>query len=162
LKDVMGKLSGLGLFREEIKLFPKEFVSPEIGFGFGEKDPSKPKYIVGYQLNVQVCPYISEDHLCKIYEKRPLTCQAFPLRPLGPIGTTIASPKSCLFVEKTESKIGSLESMLPLSPKKFRAPLEWMALSFLNLEVETSFKQYPDDAQILWKFDLKTKEWQIM
>lgn len=152
-----GLLYGLALSLEETKLFPKEAASSQIGIGLGY---SGPKFVIQYQLNLNVCPHISKNNLCKTHDSRPLACQAFPLISLGPIGTTIAAPEDCTFVAQIERKIGSLNGV-PMTPKKFRAPKEWQAISKINKRLMKSFSDHIADARFLWGFDLKSREWQI-
>lgn len=158
-KELEGALSGLSLSHDEKNLFPNNLVSQQTGIGWGL---SGPKHIVNYQLNVNVCPQLSQNNLCKVYYKRPLTCQAFPLTAMGlGISATIASPKDCSFVEETERKKGSLDNLLPMTPKKFRAPKEWQAIAKINRQLRKSFEDNPMDARVLWIFNLKNKEWGI-
>ena len=67
-------LRGLPLTEKEAQLFPKEIVSPKLGIGLNEATE-----IVLYQLNINCCPHINENNECKIYDKRPLMCQSFPI-----------------------------------------------------------------------------------
>jgi Fe-S-cluster containining protein len=157
-KDNEGITAGLALSPEETKLFPDNLVSPHTGIGWGN---SGPKYIISYQLNVNVCPHLSEDNSCKIHDERPAVCRAFPLISIGWIGTSIADPADCTFVRETEKKIGSLDSILPMTPKKFKAPVEWQAISVLKPRLYRAFSEHATDAQVLWLFDLKSNEWQI-
>jgi len=155
-----GVTSGLALLSEREKdQFPQKLVSPNIGFGWGHTGP---KIVVSYQLNTKTCPYLTEDNLCEIYNERPLSCQAFPLISVGHFGTAIAEAKDCLFVEKIESKIGSMNKILPMTPKKFRAPLAWQAIEKINAAISKSMMDNLLDARVMWSFDLKNKEWQIV
>ena len=154
---IEGGLSGLSLSITESKLFPKKFISPQTGIGL---ERSGPKHVLSYQLNVNVCPYISEDNLCKIYSSRPLACQAFSLRSLGLFGTTLADPADCSFVEQAEKKFGSLTG-IRMTPENFKAPEEWKAVAEMNKRIMKSYLDHFEDARILWFFDLKSKEWQI-
>jgi len=159
-REELGVTSGLTFFYEkEKKLFSKGFVSPATGFGWGM---SGPKHIVRYQLNTNTCPHFAKDNLCSIYDKRPLICQAFPLSSLGSLATTIVDPSDCTFVEKVERQIGSLDKMLPMTPEKFKAPKEWQAIAKINAAHERSLADHTIDARVVWKFDLKSKEWQII
>lgn len=157
-KEEFGILSGLTFFFDERKMFPKRLVSPATGFGWGV---SGPKHIIRYQLNTNRCPYLSQDNVCNIYDRRPLICQAFPLSSMSTLGTTVVDPKDCSFLEKIEKKVGSLAKMLPMTPKKFRGPKEWQAIAKINAAHEKSITDHLIDAEVVWKFDLKNKEWQI-
>jgi len=66
----LGCSMGLFLMPHETSLFPSEIVSPMWRLG---------SEIKNYQLNVNVCPHLTEDNQCKIYSKRPVICRAFPL-----------------------------------------------------------------------------------
>jgi len=135
-----------------------ELVSPQTGIGWGLTGP---KHILDYQLTVSACPHLSKDNLCKIYNKRPLACQAFPLIWTGPSGTTIADPSDCTFVKEIEKRTGSVINMLPITPKKFRGPKEWHAIGEKSRLMRKSFADHLNDIQVLWGFDLGHKEWQI-
>lgn len=157
LKDVNGILRGLGLTIEETRLFPTELISPGMGIGYGEID--KPKFVLQYQLNVNECPHLSENNLCKIYQERPLACSAFPLISMGPHGTVIAKPTDCRFVEEYELKYSPLNTFL--SPQEFIAPVEWSARFETDEQLKKMFQQHIKDVTPLWDFDLGTKEWII-
>ena len=159
IKELEGGLSGFSFSPDEKNLFPNELISPNVGIGWGM--PGGPKYVTAYQLNVGTCPNLSKGNLCSIHDKRPLTCQAFPLIPTGSGGTAIAEPDHCAFVEEVERKLGSLNSILPVTPKKFIAPKEWQAIAKINSWATKSVAAHPMDTQVLWVFDLKDKEWQI-
>ena len=75
LREFDGDLKGLVISPNERKLFPKKLISPRVGIGWGLMGP---KHVVSYQLDANACPRLSKDNLCKIYNKRPLVCQAFP------------------------------------------------------------------------------------
>ncbi len=156
-KDYNGITQGLGLSLEEINLFSDNLILPQAGIGWGI---SGPKHITGYQLNVNTCPHLSENKSCRIHEKRPAVCRAFPLISAG-IDTLVADSDDCTFVREIEKKIGLLDNIFPLTQKKFEAPNEWQAISTINTQLMNPIINHPNDAQVLWLFDLKTKEWQI-
>lgn len=71
----------------------------------------KPKHIISYQLNSKDCPFISDENKCEIYEKRPLSCRAYPLfskmyRIIKDIGIdchfTILTDERCHFIVDVE------------------------------------------------------------
>ena len=74
LENRNGFLRGLPLTEKEVQLFAKEIVSPKLGIGLNEVTE-----IVLYQLNINCCPNIDDQNECKIYPKRPLMCQSFPI-----------------------------------------------------------------------------------
>ncbi len=129
-----------------------------MGVGISNKNPSMPERIMSYQLGVNICPHITEKNSCKIYEKRPLICRAFPLISLGQIGVTIATPQQCLFVEKTEREHGSFDSILPMTPKKFKAH-GWEVVGAIGKKIDESLIQSRLSGEIVWKFDLKSNKW---
>ena len=156
--DVKGELKGLGLSLEETKLFPEKFVSPSYGIGYGGKD--RPKHIIIYQLNVSECPHLSEGNLCKIHEKRPLSCRAFPLESVGPLGT-IVEPTYCHFMEDYIRKHGSLNTQF-MTPEEFIAPEEWDTIPKIVEQVQEKLREHNRrDADLFWSFSLKTKKWEI-
>jgi hypothetical protein len=56
-------------------------------WAFGMKGRSRPRpNPVIYQLNLNVCPYITRNNRCTIYTRRPLVCRAHPLS-IHPDGT---------------------------------------------------------------------------
>lgn len=156
LKKVEGKIVGLSLSPSEAKLFPRELLIPEMGAG--RKSSRKPKTILSYRLNSEVCPHLSDNNRCKIYERRPLTCQAFPLITMGPIGTTVADADGCKFVEKFEKKYGTMEQYFPLIPENFKAKQEWDAVQRINRRIMSGFKKLRK-RDVLFRYDMKNKKW---
>jgi Fe-S-cluster containining protein len=148
----------LALALDETKLFPEEYVSPSYGMGYGGKD--RPKHVILYQLNVSECPYLFEGNLCKIHDKRPLSCRAFPLESAGPFGTIVTKPAYCRFVEDYIRKQGPLNTQFK-TPEEFIAPEEWAAISKINEQVREKFIEHRRDAELFWSFNLKTKKWEI-
>jgi Fe-S-cluster containining protein len=61
---------GITLFPEEVAQFPAEFVLPL--YRSGEE-------VFAYQLGSHICPMLTEDGRCGIYDNRPLICKAFPV-----------------------------------------------------------------------------------
>src|SRR4030042_6764260 len=71
-----GNIVGLCLTKKETRMFDPKYISPQVGIG-----KEKVEKIIGYQLNVAVCPHLGEKNNCEIYDKRPLVCQTFPFEP---------------------------------------------------------------------------------
>jgi Fe-S-cluster containining protein len=71
--DSDGYTLGLALIGDETALFSQDVVSPHFAVGLAE-----PSTIVSRQLNVSVCPHISGQNHCEVYERRPLACRVFP------------------------------------------------------------------------------------
>jgi Fe-S-cluster containining protein len=138
LTDEFGVLSGLSLTEEEICFFDSELIKPNMGLGNG-----KSINIITYQLNQSVCPHIDEKNKCKIYEKRPLVCQSYP-------------------VEVSVS--GGI--VRPECPQSFNIPKDGSALTdaglIFNQILLKKFKQKGDKESILWFFDLSTNRWTII
>jgi len=158
LRETASVLQGLSLSLDEKKLFPKELVLPQMGIGYGVKDWSEPKYTILYQLEVGICPFISDKNKCQIYKTRPLSCRAFPLVSLGPYGTVTA--ENCRFIKNIEQKLG-IKLCETVTPKDFCAPDEWQARTKIDERIKQSFIDHLPDAKVLWMFNLKTKEWEI-
>ena len=79
------------------------------------------------------------------------------------MGTSIADPNDCTFIEETEKEKGSLNNILPMTPKKFKGPEEWQAIGKINEQARKSITTYPSiDRRVVWAFNLKNKEWQIL
>lgn len=153
---------GLSLKLEEFKLFPPEIVSPQ--FGVGTRTSLKPRHILSYQLNVNVCPHLTEDNNCRIYNNRPLSCRAFPLISLGPIGTTIADAKDCKFVEQHEKKHGSfLTHLYPLNENNFKMDIGWSAIYQIVDNIKRKlFKALRRKRDRLMKYNLRNNKWEIV
>lgn len=143
VEDSNGITNGLFLTSKEIRLFPSKLISPQTAIGV-----NKPKRIVSYQLNVNVCPYINERNECKIYNKRPLSCRAFPFEIVGFAPT--ASVKC--------SVIGSQMREGELRPVEF-SPVELEAGQKINRYIMNRYRKYAKKKTNLWKFDLKTGKW---
>ena len=84
-------------FKEDINLFPKEYIKPSYGYG---KRIRQLKKIQAYQLDKNVCPHLDRRNFCNIYSTRPRACKAFPLISGGPLGTFVAPPNECKYFEK--------------------------------------------------------------
>jgi len=74
-----GKLkmvTGILLFPGEVSLFPAgaDYIKPY--WGRGKAPKIRP---VSYQVDTERCPLLSPDNLCTVYERRPLTCRAYPI-----------------------------------------------------------------------------------
>lgn len=70
---------GLFLLPNELGLFPAETVVPLYGAGLKGKSRPRPEVIYAYQILQNVCPHLTEENLCDVYDRRPLACRAFPL-----------------------------------------------------------------------------------
>jgi Fe-S-cluster containining protein len=146
----------LGLFGEEKDLFPSELVSPHVGIGWGNS--SGPKYVVSYQLNVNDCPHLSAGNVCKIYDRRPLVCRAFPLRLGQERDTQIAS--ACAFVEEVGKRVDSLSGS-QLAKLRVMSGKELRAIDAMNRLIDKPLVEHPVDARVIWVFDLRSKAWHV-
>ena len=150
-------LAGLGIFSDERTLFPDELVSPHVGLGWGS--PSGPKHVVSYQLNVNDCPNLSEDNRCKVYDKRPLVCQAFPLRLSE--GREPHNASGCSFMKEVGKDVDSLKRLRLTKLEEFMGRKELQAINEMNKLIDKSIIDHPMDARVIWVFDLKNKEWHV-
>lgn len=134
-----GVKRGLPLTEKETELFKSNFISPKLGFGLNE-----PSIVVLYQLNVNVCPYVTNKNECEIYDKRPLICRSFPI-----VGGSISN-KCRLFSYR---KVGvsytepfSMERQLQASKK-------------LDSYTINRLKKYFEKGIKLWEYNLLTNLW---
>jgi Fe-S-cluster containining protein len=95
-------LMGMVLFEEERKLFNEKDVIPQRSIG-----NDQPSEILSYQLRLAVCPHISKENKCLIYDKRPLACKAFPIT--STIGKNIADLKCPQISKWTKEQLYNLE-----------------------------------------------------
>jgi Fe-S-cluster containining protein len=141
LENIDGIVNGLHLTEKETRLFQPELVSPQTAIGFG-----KPEKIISYQLNVAVCPHLGQKNECRIYEKRPLACQSYPIHVNGldvkcpQIGSVIKEGEFC------ECEFSEIE-------KK--------AVEKINRYYLNRTKEYFEKGAKLWRFDLSTRKWVI-
>lgn len=76
-----------------------------------------------------------------------------------PTGTIIADPNDCAFVEKVEGQMGSLKRLRLTKPKEFIAQKEWRTINEMNNRIDNFITDHIMDLRVLWRFDLKNKEW---
>ena len=112
----------------------------------------KPTNIILYQLNLSECPQINEKNECKIYEKRPLICRAFPVRPT--FGRSIILPR-CPQVGKYFAGEGTMCPVF-IDDDKIEE-----AVSQIILNALTWKQKCMQERLKLWIFDLATKQWII-
>lgn len=154
IEAIGGVRSGLALFPEETRHFPKEFVSPYRGLGSypGEKDFKT----VMFQLAVNVCPHLETiDTLatCRIYDKRPLSCKCFPFQPInmdkyGRI--TVYIGPECKAIQKTRKEnamVNNEKVGIEALAEEESCRLLWSRIS----EIERTAQE--------WTFDLEHQEW---
>ena len=145
--DSCGITVGMFLTPEETALFDRSLVSPFYAFGV-----NNPKKIISYQLNVDECPHINGNNECKIYDRRPLTCRAFPVEILDATRNTISRrcPTISSMIKEGEvsEDIKNLDNEIDVASKMYR----WR----LN-----RIPKYLRKGLTLFWFDLKTKKWVV-
>jgi Fe-S-cluster containining protein len=156
LNEINGVLKGPTLTKNEVKLFPRDIVSPSFGRG---KNASNIYAITRWQINVNVCPFLMQNNECKIYEKRPLTCRRFPLMSLDIMRTRIAYAKGCSFVDKIEKELGYELDYL-FSPDTFIAKESWEALRTEIRLMELNNFDAESQGMDIFTYNLKTKQWE--
>jgi len=143
-----GVKSGLFLLPQEVKLFPKEHIYPNRGWGLKGRARPRPKLIYAYQLDLKVCPHL-RGNLCGIYENRPLGCQGYPFEGLEPIARYMVHPECRWFKlylkNKTDIKIEALEEVK--ANKRIGA--------YLAMVLKAA--EGPD-----WIYNLTTKKWVML
>ena len=137
---------GLCLFEEETSLFSSEKVMPLGGYGV---DPYNRRFkVVSFQFIENKCPHL-KGRSCSIYDKRPLSCQSYPVSP-NPRGFDTKSfwiDPECSWAKKY---------MPEGNPKKVRLGEERFALSEILSRRMLMREAYRG---LLWLFDLKKMEW---
>jgi Fe-S-cluster containining protein len=139
LESNKGMLRGLPLTEKEIQLFPKEIVSPKLGIGLNEAEE-----IVLYQLNITCCPNINERNECKIYHKRPLMCQSFPI-----VAGSISN-RCTVFQYR---KPGLFYS------EPYRLTKQVEASERLEKYTQNRIQKHLKKNLRIWEYDLTTKKW---
>jgi Fe-S-cluster containining protein len=144
IENVNGINTGLLLTVKEIDLFPSKMVSPKLAIGF-----EKPEKIIQYQLNVGDCPHINEKNECKIYEKRPLVCRAFP-RESGSERTPTISIK-CPVIGSQMKEYETREVEVSVT--------EIEASEKMNRHILNRSQKLHKIGHKRWNFDVKTGKW---
>ena len=141
-----GVKGGLFLIPKETKLFPREHIYPNKGWGLKGRARPRPLVIYAYQLDMNRCPHL-RGNLCEIYENRPLACRGYPLEGLEPIGKIILDP-DCRFIKQHLDK-GEII-------RQIEAPEELAANGTLRLYLAGALANSEEPS---WTFDLTTKKW---
>ena len=134
-----GITRGLALTEREVKIFPPEIVSPKLAVGV-----SKPSFVILYQLNVNVCPYVNENNQCSKYEERPLICRSFPI-----VGDAISNRCRVFSYRKPGASYNepyTMDKQLEASHK-------------LNSHTRKFIKKHYRKGLKIWEYDLATKKW---
>jgi len=140
LEEREGVLKGLTLTASEKSLFSENLVSPLTATG-----KRKPEHIIDYQLNVGDCPQVDEHNECRIYDKRPLICRAFPYIQAG-------FSVKCLILKKIFKKAGlHIDFPVPYA--------EGEADQKRDRYFQNRLRKYLKKGSRIWVFDLATKQW---
>jgi Fe-S-cluster containining protein len=141
-----GVLMGLALLtEEEKKLFDEKDISPAFGFG----NEISPTQIASYQLNLAKCPHIAENNRCKIYDKKPLACRAYPIT--SNIGRNVADLKCPQVGKYSESELCHL----------MFSDMYEEAVNKINCCVGSFFRKYGKKNRLM-RFDLASKKWKAV
>jgi Fe-S-cluster containining protein len=145
-----GVTNGLLLLPIEKDLFPERMVKPQ--WALGRSTGDGPEQTVTYQLTENVCPFYDEETGCKIRDKRPLICRAFPILLLSWEGRTIGVSGNCRWVKQHFG--GRI-------PPNLDAPPELSAVGTLAsiLSLETQIASSPRN---YWNYDLKKDKWTLL
>jgi Fe-S-cluster containining protein len=139
--------------KERIMTLSKEFgldvmILPRIGISY--QNSEGPERIIAYQMmgkdqNGNTCPFLDTSsskrsphggYVCKIYDKRPLACRAYPVIESAPI-TLDSKCKFCQNSQTADSNLdGEIESLIQIKTKMTTtAPTIWRyATGIGNLE----------------------------
>jgi len=121
-------------------LFESKNIFPQMAFG-----TDKPTHVFFYQLNLGVCPHLSEKNECQIYENRPLICRSYPFDLWNGIDYSVV-----------------IECPAISNMRKNRVPLD---LAFpaeceeLYIYKVMEANKHPTESSNIWSFDLATKTW---
>lgn len=132
-----GVVMGMSLTKEEVDMFDPKYISPCMAIG-----TDKPSHIIIYQLNRGICPFINEKNECKIYQKRPLVCQSFPIE--------VTFMGGIVHSECSQSKV---------LPKDGTAITD--AGIKINQYILKNFKEISSKKRKMWYYDLATKKWVV-
>ena len=142
--DSDGYTLGLALIGDETALFSQNIVSPHFAVGLAE-----PSTIISRQLNVSVCPHISGQNHCEIYERRPLVCREFPYS-ITASGAK-ASP-DCTMIDE-QMKAGKRPAMFSRAQSEACTEL---SVYFFDMKL----KHMPVGGK-MWFFDLRDRAWRL-
>jgi Fe-S-cluster containining protein len=139
-----GWVKGLSLNRNEKSLFDKNHVFPQWAIGV-----KRPDYVYMYQLSLAVCPYLTKNNACSIYNKRPLKCRCYPFELIG----YDSNNKENIVLTIECSKLNSMgEDRLDSVPKECYE---------LYLHVLREVNEHASEGTNFWFFDLATKKWNL-
>lgn len=148
----MGEFTlGLLLLPDEIPLFQEEHLAPMWGIGLKGRSRPRPETIGVVQLDLNVCPHMTDDNRCLIYKKRPQICRAHPLSLRIANGEVVSASfsKECKGAKKLPS---NCEVRLPdhFSEETIQAS------ATLNAYFDAMCQQ---SGGLLWLYDLGSEKW---
>lgn len=139
---MLGQTHGLMLLPGEIHLFPKERIKPMFRY-HPNSSPELAEVIWMYQLDSDSCPqYDEEGRSCRIYEKRPLICRAFPFEWMG---NSLITHESCPEIERLKG----LNARLRVPHMYVDAAVKLQQNQHRHMMKEPNVERY----------DLKTQSW---
>jgi len=150
---------GLYLEPQETKLFPKWHVEPFWGFGVKGRRRNRPKFVGAYQFTGEQCPYVTKQNECRIYERRPLVCRAYPL--------------SLFFIRDKEGKVhAEMDNRCPVINKRFpeeqielpHGGLDYLGETAISADLKST--RHFENCVLksdgyLWLYHFKQQKWQL-
>ena len=150
--EAFGVTNGLLLLDIEKNLFPEHLVKPQ--WGVGSPKGNGPERVVSYQLTENICPFYHKDEGCKIHDRRPLICRAFPVLLLSWEKGNVGWSGNCTWIKEHfgKERISNVEAPAELSA------VETLG-SILMMEARTgsSLENY-----FYWNYDLKSDKWKLL
>jgi len=143
---------GLLLLPDEISLFDEDDLEPMWGIGLKGRSRPRPEAVAVVQLNRDVCPHVSPENLCLIYEKRPQICRAHPLT----LRITQDGEVESASYSKRCPAIKGLPSNHKITLGEHFSMEMIRATAALNTYFNSMFKK---SGGLLWVFDLESKKW---
>ena len=145
---------GMMLLPFETKRFNSKYIKPLYGIGLKGKRRKRPAIIYAYQYIGEPCEhYDPETKTCRIYEKRPLVCRAYPFEyAFGNYFIDDNCPVAKkLFPENTVAYLDEVENI----------DIEYDALRKLHTYYILVFlaNMYKTNVTITWYYDLETMKW---
>jgi len=139
---MLGQIHGLMLLPTEIHLFPKDLIKPMFRYHPNSR-PELAEVVWMYQLDSDGCPhYDEENRSCKIYEKRPMICRAFPFEWRG---NDMISHESCPEIERLK-KLNS----------QVRIPRMYV---YAAAKIQQHQHNYMMKESNVERYDLETRSW---
>ncbi len=109
--------------------------------GIGQNEP---EVVVLYQLTVNCCPFVNDNNECRIYTKRPLMCQSFPI-----VAGAISNRCRVFSYRKPGATYNEPYSMAK----------QVEASGKLEKYTQNRIKKHHGKFVKIWEYDLATKKW---